>query len=90
MLGEISQAVCEHTMTPLLVLLNGAGAALFEPQKRPQRILPMSAFEKFGPNCSLGLSLDQAAGLLKAGPMPNETLEAFVRRVISGAQSSYF
>jgi hypothetical protein len=89
MLGELSQAVCEETDTPLLILLNGAGAALFEPRKRPQRILPMSAYDKFGPNCSFGLSFEQVTSLLEAEPKPSETLEAFVRRAISGAHSSY-
>lgn len=90
MLGELSQAVCEEANTPLLILLNGAGAALFEPQKRPQRILPMSAYDRFGPNCSFGLSLEHVSGLLKAEPKLSETLEAYVRRVISGAQSPYY
>ncbi len=88
MLGELSQAVCKETDTPLLILLNGAGAALFEPHRRPQRILPMSAYERFGPNCSFGLSLEQAIRLLDAKPKPSETLETLVRRVISGAKSS--
>jgi len=82
LLSEISQAVCEHAGTPLLILLKGAGAALFEPQKIPQRILPLSAFDRFAPGCSLGLSLEQMKDLMKAEPKPPETFEAFVRRII--------
>jgi hypothetical protein len=48
----------------------------------------MSAYERFGPNCSFGLSLEQAIRLLDAKPKPSETLETLVRRVISGAKSS--
>ena len=83
-LGELSQAVCEETDTPLLILLNGAGAALFEPRTRPQRILPVSAYDRFGLSCSIGFSLEQVTHSLKADPRPAETVGAFVRRAISG------
>lgn len=86
-LGELSQAVCDEAGMPLLILLNGAGAALFEPQKRAQRILPISAYDRFGPNCSFGLSFEQVIYLLKAEPKPFETLGAFVRRMVSDASS---
>ncbi len=86
--GELSQAVCDEAGMPLLMLLNGAGAALFEPCKRAQRILPISAYDKFGPNCSFGLSFEQVIYLLKAEPMPLESLSAFVRRRVSDASST--
>lgn len=89
-LGELSQAVCDEAGMPLLILLNGAGAALFEQHMRAQRILPISAYDRFGPNCSFGLSLESATSLLEAEPKPSETLEAFTRRVISGAQIRNF
>ncbi len=85
-LCEISQAVCEHASTPLLVLLNGAGAALFEPRRRPQRILPASAFDESPSNCSFGLSIENVATLMTADPKPFESFEDFVRRVVGESQ----
>ena len=87
-LGELSQAVCDEAGMPLLILLNGAGAALFEPQKRAQRILPIGPYDRFGPNCSFGLSFEQVIYLLKAEPKPFESLGAFVRRMVSDPSST--